>query len=368
MSYDVAIVGGGIVGSAIALEVARRKARVVVVEREQPCRQASWAAAGMLSPLAEAHAGGPFLDLLIQARERFPALVAELESLTGIGLGYRTEGALLVATKEDEEGELEQRLAWQRDLGLEVLPLTGDEARRLEPALSAEVRSALHFPGDHQIDNRLLGKALWFAASAAGAEFRLGSNARRLDLRGRPAIELSNGDTIEAATVVIAAGSWSAQLSGLPRALPVEPVHGQLLSLSSTPPALRHIVTDGSGYLVPRSDGRVIVGATVERTGFRSRVTASGLNRLTSVAMELVPSFADLLVDAHWSGFRPGTPDLLPILGPDPDEPRVLYATGHYRNGILLGPITGQIIAAAALGDPQPIDLQPFSIARFGKS
>ncbi|MQA89926.1 MAG: glycine oxidase ThiO [Gemmatimonas sp.] len=365
MSYDVGIVGGGIVGSAIAREVALRKGRGVVVDTDRPVGQATWAAAGMLSPQAEAKGPGAFLDLLLQARDLYPAFVAELEERTGIGLGYRTEGAILVAITEEDEVELEKRLHWQRELGLDLESLTGVKARRLEPALSAKVRSALYFPGDHQIENRLLGKALSFAAAALGAEFRVGAAVQKVKVDPRPTLEMADGTTIEAETIVIAAGSWSGTLLGMPRTLPVEPVHGQLMSVTAVPPVFRHIAVSPRGYVVPRSDGRIIVGTTVERIGFRPKVTPVGLQRLAGIAVEIAPFLGNLPVEAHWSGFRPGTPDGLPILGPDPDEPRVIYATGHFRNGILLGPLTGQLIAAIALGESASVDLKPFAIDRF---
>ncbi|MEX2582086.1 MAG: glycine oxidase ThiO [Gemmatimonadota bacterium] len=365
MKYDVAVVGAGIIGAAVAREVARAGATVVVVDREQPCSRTTWAAAGMLSPQAESDRPGDFLRLLLRARDAFPPLVHELEEDTGIALGYRTEGTLLVALTEEDEAELEERLAWQTSEGLDVERLDGDEVRRLEPALSPLVRWALRFPGDHQIDNRQLGNAIWFAAAAAGAEFRIGDLVRRIAMEGTTALVLDSGERVEAKRIVVAGGSWSGLLEGLPRSLPVAPVHGQLMSLTASPPLLRHVTGSPRGYLVPRSDGRLIAGTTVESTGFRTSVTPAGLHRIISIALEMVPGLAHLPVGSHWSGLRPGTPDGLPILGADPIHPELLYATGHYRNGILLGPLTGQLVGALALGNDPGYELDPFRVDRF---
>jgi glycine oxidase len=366
MKYDVAIVGAGIVGAAVAREVAQAGASVVILDRDLPGGQASWAAAGMLAPQAESDGPGTFLDLLLRARGVFPDLVRALEAETGIGLGYRSEGALLVAVSEEDEAELADRYEWQRGAGLPVEQLSGSEARRLEPVLSPATRTALRFAGDHQIDNRMLTKALWFSAAAAGAEVRLSDRVAAIRVDPEPAVELEHGTRVEASKIVLAAGSWSALIAGLPRRVPVEPVHGQLISITAGPPLLRHVCASPRGYLVPRSDGRVIAGATIERLGYRTQVTAAGIHRVTSVLIEIAPKLADHPIDAHWAGLRPGTPDGLPILGPDPEHPELIYATGHYRNGILLGPLTGRIIAAVALGREPEVDLEPYSVTRFG--
>jgi glycine oxidase len=362
---DAIVVGAGIVGCAVARELSRGGRRTVVVERNEPGSHASWAAAGMLSPQAEAHGPGPFLDLLLRARTLFPALAAELREETGIDVGYRTEGTLLAALHEEEERSLRERHAWQTDAGLQVELLGAEEVRKLEPLLTPAVRMALRFPGDHQLDNRLLTRALRFSAAAAGAEFRVGRTARALLPGGEGfGVELENGERVESDIVVLAAGSWSALLDGLPRRLPVEPVHGQLLTIETYPPLLRHVIGSARGYMVPRSDGRLIVGTTVERIGFRKSVTPAGLRRLTEVALELAPALGDHSVTAHWSGLRPGTPDEMPILGRDPDLPGLVYATGHYRNGILLSALTGVLVRTILDGE-QPAGLEAFRPDRF---
>lgn len=366
-SCDVVVVGGGVIGCATARHAALGGASVVVVERGRPGAEASHAAAGMLSPLAEAEAPGPFLELLLRSREGYPAAVEALREETGIDAGYSGAGTLFVALREEDEAELAHRFAWQSALGLAVEALSAEEARRLEPALSPAVRRALRFPGDHQVENRALSLALWSAAARAGAEFRLGREvAGVLRDGGRVGgVELSDGERVAAGAVVVAGGCWAGRLGGLPRELPVFPVHGQLLAVESVPPVFRHVVDSPRCYLVPRSDGRVIAGATVERVGFRKAVTPAGMRSLIDGALEIAPVLAHAPLAESWSGLRPGTPDGLPILGADPEVPNLLYATGHFRNGILLAPLTGEVIGEMVLGRPSPVELAPFGIGRF---
>lgn len=363
---DVVVVGAGIIGCAIARELARKRVGVVVVDRDRPGRHASWAAAGMLAPQAESDDRNELLSFLLRARALFPDLVRNLEEETGVDVGYDTTGMLLVALNEDDGDALRERYEWQFSEGLAVERLTDAEVQRLEPGLSLEVRSALRFAGDHRVDNRLLTHALWQAAERAGARFLTGSAARRIRATGeRLVVELDRGESLEAAVVVLAAGSWSGRIEGLPRAVPVEPIHGQLISFDADPASFQHSVASPRGYLVPRADGRLIAGTTAEKVGFRTTVTRAGLDRITTLALEIAPDLAGVPVGAHWSGLRPGTPDGLPILGRDPDWPNLIYATGHYRNGILLAPLTAQIIGDLVQGGADSVDLAPFRIDRF---
>jgi len=366
MTADVVVVGGGVIGCAIARRAALDGLRVVVVERGRPGAEASWAAAGMLSPLAEAREPGPFLDLLLQAREIYPAFSAALREETGVDVAYSDAGTLFLSLRAEDDAELEERWQWQSALGLAVERLRAEDVRAAEPALSPDVRQALRFPGDHQVDNRSLSAALWSAALRAGAEFRLGCEAARLLVEdGRAAgIGDSSGERISAGAVVIAGGAWAGRVEGLPRRLPVEPVRGQLLALEAVPPIFRHVVDSPRCYLVPRSEGRVIAGATVERTGYRKAVTPAGVRRLLDGAVEIAPALEHAPIAEMWSGLRPGTPDGLPIVGPDPDLPNLLYAAGHFRNGILLAPLTGELVAGWLRGETRG-ELEPFSVARF---
>lgn len=364
---DVVVVGGGVMGCAVARRAAAGGLRVTVVERGTPGREASWAAAGMLSPMAEAEGAGPFLALLLRARLACPGAADALREETGIDVGYADAGTLYLSLRSRDDDELEARLAWQRAAGLEVDRLTAEEARALEPAISPAVRFALRFPGDHQLDNRALGAALWSAAERAGAAFHLGAEAVAVTSEGRrvTGVSLADGGRIAAGAVVVAGGSWAGRLGGLPRPLPVEPVHGQLLAMESLPPLFRHVVDSPRIYLVPRAEGRVIAGATVEHVGFRKAVTPWGLSRLLAGALEAAPALEHAAIVETWSGFRPGTPDHQPILGPDPEIEGLIYATGHYRNGILLAPLTGDLIGDLLLGKPADPALADFSIARF---
>lgn len=365
---DVVVVGGGVIGCAVARRAALGGLSVVVVERGDPCAEASRAAAGMLSPLAEANAPGPFLDLLLAARSLYPAFAAALHAETGAEIGYRDEGTLFLSLRDEDDAELAHRWAWQSAAGLEIERLSAAEARGLEPAIHPAVRMALRFPGDHQVDNRALSAALFAAAGRAGARFRLNAEAAAVlrDAGRVTGIALSTGERIDAGAVVVAGGSWAGELRGLPRPLPVAPVHGQLIALHPASGLFRHVVDSPRCYLVPRAGGRVIAGATVENTGFRKAVTPRGLRRLIDGAVEIAPALEHAPVVETWSGLRPGTPDGLPVLGPDPDLPNLLYATGHYRNGILLTPLTGDAIGALLLGAASPVDLTPYSISRFG--
>ena len=360
------VVGGGVIGCALARRLALAGARVTLLERDEPGTHASWAAAGMLSPLAEADEPGPFLDLLRDSRSLYPAFAAALEAESGIGVAYRTEGSLLVALTPEDEGVLEERWRWQRAAGLPVEPLTAAEALALEPALAPATRAALRFPEDHQVDNRLLARALAAAVKGAGVQIRTGTEVREVTREGERAtgVATARGERVGAGAVVVAAGSWAGAIGGLPRPLPVFPVHGQLLALGAAPPPFRHVVHSPRVYLVPRSE-RVVVGATTERVGFAKAVTAGGMLSLLAPALEALPALRDTPLAETWSGLRPGTPDGLPVLGADPEVAGLFYAAGHYRNGILLTPVTAELVAEAVLGSPSP-RLAPFSIARFG--
>ncbi|CAN5121095.1 glycine oxidase ThiO [soil metagenome] len=363
--YDVAVIGGGVIGCAVARHVARQGASTVVLERGTPGAEASHAAAGMLAPLAEADGPGPFLDLLRAGAHAYPDFVADLARETGIDCGYRTEGTLLVSLREADDAPLEHRYRWQSDAGLPVERLERDAALQLEPGLAPTLRKALLFPLDRQLDNRLRARALPAAAAAAGADFRLGEPAGVRHDGARVTGATFGGDEISAATVVIAAGAWSGTIAGAPDPPPVRPVRGQILALDVLPLAFTHTIDSLRGYLVPRSDGRLIVGATVEAGGWSKALTPRGVGELLEAAVQIAPALADAPIVELWAGLRPGTPDGLPVLGPDPRLGGLLYASGHYRNGILLAPLTGQAIGELALGRPSPIELEAFSPARF---
>lgn len=363
----IVIVGGGVIGTALARELAREKVPVTLVERDDGGRNASWAAAGMLSPLAEADSADDFLSLLLHSRRLYPAFITELEAETGQVVGYRDEGTLLVALNEHDEQAIRARFEWQHAAELPVEWLDPEAALRLEPALDPALRAALRFPEDHQVDNRLLATALRQGAVRAGVQVRSGQTITEILAKGGriTGVRLASGEHIPAQTVVIAGGATSPQIEALPAPLPIRPVHGQLLALHPGGPLFHHVLDSPRIYLVPRSDGRVIVGATTEEVGFRRAVTAGGVHALLSAAFELVPQLTGAALVESWSGHRPSTPDGWPILGEDPEMPGLVYATGHYRNGILLTPITALALADLILGRSARHDLTPFSPGRF---
>ena len=364
---DVAIIGGGIMGSAVALRLAQRGVGVTVIERGIPGAEASSAAAGILGPQMEADGPGPLLDLGLMSRALYPSLASELREITGIDVGFDRSGVLAAALDEAGERELGDRRAWQRRLGLNVASLSGDEARAREPALGPAIRAALEFPDDGQVNARELARAFSQAAAAAGARFVTGRYVRRVLIAKGEAtgVEL-DGETLVAGTVVVAAGSWSGLVEGggVPATV-VRPARGQLVSIETRPPLFRHVISvHGRGYLVPRRDGSVIAGSTVEMAGFRKQVTVGGLAAILTLARTLVPALAEAPVTGTWSNFRPYTEDHLPVLGATPVRGLVL-ATGHFRNGILLAPITAEAIAELVATGRSAVDLAPFSVTRF---
>lgn len=355
-------------GCAIALRLARRGVAVTVIERGIPGAEASSAAAGMLAPQMEAEGPGPMLELGLRSRALYPALAAELVDATGIDIGYTKSGVLAAALTEEDERALSARRVWQVARGMRVETLSADAVRAREPALGPAVRGALLFADDAQVNARALARAFSQAAAVAGARFLQGRYVRRVRVEGGVAtgVEL-DGETLRAGVVVVAAGSWSGLVegAGVPAQV-VRPARGQLVAIETRPPLFRHVLSvHGRGYLVPRRDGTVIAGSTVEMVGFRKEVTVAGLAEILSLARTLIPGLADAPVIESWSNFRPYTEDHLPVLGPTPVRGLVL-CTGHHRNGILLAPVTAQAIADLITSGEPGIDLAPFSIARFG--
>ncbi|HLK93518.1 MAG TPA: glycine oxidase ThiO [Polyangia bacterium] len=363
---DVAVIGGGIMGCAVALRLAQRGIGVTVIERGIPGAEASSAAAGILGPQMEADGPGPLLELGLKSRALYPALAAELRDLTGIDVGYDRSGVLMVAFDEAGEAALSSRRAWQLARGLRVDSLPGDAVRAREPGLSPAVRAALSFTDDAQVVARDLARAFSQAAAVAGARFLTGRYVRRVMVDNGAAVGVElDGETLPAGVVVVAAGSWSGLVegAGVPPAV-VRPARGQLVSIETRPPLFRHVVAAPGGYLVPRRDGTVLAGSTVEMAGFRKEVTVGGLASILTLAKTVFPALADAPVTASWSNFRPFTEDHLPVLGSTAVRGLVL-ATGHFRNGILLAPITAHSIAELIASGKAPVDLAPFSVDRF---
>ena len=361
----VVVVGGGVMGCGVALRLRQAGAEATVLERSIPGAEASSAAAGILGPQLEAEGPSPFLDLCLESRRRYRPFAEELAALSGIDIAYLPSGVLRVAFTAGDLAHLRERARWQREKGLRAELLSGDEARRMEAALSQDALGAAYLPDDHQVDNRLLVKALSMACARAGVEFR-GGYVRGVVVERERAIGVDlDGARLEADAVVVAAGSWTGLVQGIgidPSV--VRPARGQMIELGARLPPFTRILSSEKGYLVPRRDGRVIAGSTLEMVGFDKEVTARGLADILDMALQLCPALAQAPVQRSWAGLRPFTEDRLPLLGPGP-VPGLFLATGHFRNGILLAPITADVVAASVLGRDPGVDLAPFSFARL---
>jgi glycine oxidase len=365
---DAIVVGGGIVGLSAARELAASGARVVVVERRRVGEEASSAAAGMLAPQVHADGDTPLLDLSLRARDRHLALAGELEAETGISVELSTLGALDLAFTDEDERALSARAAWQRGHGLPVEELTGEEIRQAEPNLNPAVRKGVLIAGDRRLDNVRLVRALAASAVTRGASLVCGRPVTALLVEGgRVAGVRTGADVLRAPVVVNAAGAWAGRLEGDPEPPPVEPVRGQIATFVVAPALVRHVVWSARGYLVPRPDGRLLAGTTLENAGFDKSVTAGGLRAVLDIALEIAPRLVDVPVVDTWAGLRPGTPDGWPILGAG-GLGGLFHAAGLYRNGILLGPLAGELVARLAMGRPPGVDLAPFAVTRFRAS
>lgn len=367
---DAVVIGGGVVGLAIARALARRRlGRIVLIERGQLGAEASHAAGGMLAAQAECDRADPFLELACAGRDLYPAFADALLEETGINIELERTGTLYLSFTETDERETSHRYRWQASAGLAVERLTGDEARQVEPCVSEEVRSALRFPLDWQVENRRLVAALATAAASLGVHLLTGTNVESLLIeRGRiTGVRTARGPT-HAPLVVVSGGAWASSLMGEGENTPairIEPVRGQMLCFDARPFLARHVIYSPRGYLVPRMDGRLLAGSTTERAGFDKRVTAAGAHTILTHALEIAPALANLpLVDA-WSGLRPRTVDDLPVLGASTQTRGLFYAVGHYRNGILLAPITAELIAEEIMSGIAPPLMRPFTLERF---
>jgi glycine oxidase len=365
MRADVVVIGAGVQGCAVAWRLASAGLDVVVLEKAIPGAEASSAAGGILSPGVEAVEPGPFYELGRASLARYPAFVEALERETGLTVGWRGGGTLEVALDDQHAQVLAARATRIERAGLPVEVLDDAEVRRLEPGISPEARGALWFRDEASLDPRLLGRALALAAGRAGARILSGQVHAIRHEGGRVAGVDHESGPIDAPAVVLAAGAWSLQVAGhgLPAGA-VRPVRGQIAVVDTRPPLLSRVVFSGHGYAVPRADGRILLGSTMEEAGFEKAVTAGGLHHVLEVGMGIAPALARAPVVETWSNFRPASPDGEPILGAGA-VPGLFYATGHTRNGILLCPITADAVAACVLGQVAPVDLAPFSPARL---
>ncbi len=353
----------------MARAAAHQGHRVTLVEARRPGWGASRAAAGMLAPLGEADARGPFLDLGRASLALYPDFVSALRAESGIDPAYLPSGRLHLGWTVEDEARLARDLEWLAPLDPEARLLGPAGLRERLPAAAPSARVGLWVPGDHQVDNRQLVRAASLAARRGGVRFEEGVAVRKVGARGGAVSEvvLSDGRRLPADHVVLAAGAWSASVEGVPGPVPVVPVRGQMAALGPLP-GLGTAIVEGAGvYVVPRKNGRVLVGASVEAVGFRETVTPDVVATLVRGARRLLPALRSVPVTEVWAGLRPGTPDDLPLLGPDPDLPGLIHASGHFRNGILLAPVTARIVADLLAGRTPDPDPAPFAPGRFRK-
>ncbi|HEY2527839.1 MAG TPA: glycine oxidase ThiO [Xanthobacteraceae bacterium] len=366
----VIIIGAGVVGLGIAWRLARR-AEVTVFDRGKAGSGATHAAAGMLAACCEAEPGEEALVALgRESQARWPSFAEELLGASGIDVELRREGTLVLALTADDQAEIVHRWEFQRRLDLPLDWLSAATTRAREPHLAGKIAGALYSPQDHQVDNRKLARALHIAAEKAGATICEQRPVKEILVQGGGArgVVLEDGTTEAADSIVVAAGAWSRGIGGLPpdRRPPVRPIKGQMFALRMDPsaPLLNHVLWAPGAYLVPRRDGRLIVGATVEEKGFDKTITAGGLLTLLEAAWRAIPAIEELSVEEIWVGHRPGSRDDAPILGPGPLE-GLFYATGHHRNGILLAPVTADAMARLVLDGVVEEEIRPFGLERF---
>jgi glycine oxidase len=370
---SVAIIGGGVIGLGIGWRLAQKGCAVEIFERGEAGKGASWAAAGMLAAGVETEPGELALHALNRASQRaWPGFAAELEAAAGQSVELRSEGTLMVALNRDDAAQLRHTYDFQRALGIELEWLSGAQARQREPFLHPNLAAAVFCASDHQVENRKLVRALRIAFLAAGGKLREHANVTAVETASGKAIGLRlDAERIAADMVVLAAGAWSGEIAGLPSFArpPVRPIKGQMLALrmDAAAPLLRHVVWTPRVYLVPRHDGRLLVGATSEERGFDPNLTAGGVFSLLEGVWRALPGVEELPIDEMWVGFRPGSRDDAPVLGPG-EVPGLIYATGHHRNGILLTPVTSDAVADYILTGEMAEVIRPFTIARFARS
>lgn len=377
---DVVIVGGGIVGCACAYELAKAGASVTLLEYGKTGMQATNAAAGMLAPMIEAHEPGAMMQAGMRALREYPAIVREIEGQCGFDLELRLGGILKVAFTLDQLDEVRRRYAWQREMGLPLEWLDGATCRELEPRLTERVIGGAFSPGEGSVSNQMLALGLERSAVARGAVFHERTPVVGFTTSaGRVTSVRAARSSFACDAVVVAAGARSGQIAArlpVPRThamsldgrrpiVPVRPVRGQMIALGGMSTPIRHVVWGPYGYLVPRANGLVFAGATVEDVGFRRRTTRAGVRAMRSMAIDLVPQLAAAQEHFEWAGLRPGSPDGLPIVGPLPRWPNVIAATGHYRNGILLGPLTGKLVARGIIAGDWSETPPEFAPSRF---
>ena len=367
---DIVIIGAGAIGLALGFRLLQAGFSVTAYDRGAAGDGATWASAGMLAAALEAEAGeADLIALNLASQTLWPDFAAELLALTGVDVGLRTEGSLSVGFTRDDGEQLRAQQALCARLGVSCEWLSGAEVRALEPHLNPSTIGALRFSKDHQVDNRALARALKIAFLREGGQLHEQTPVTALLCEGDAVSGVVvNGVRQPARRVILAAGAWSRQIGGIPDAAlpPVRPVKGQMLSLAMDPaaPLLKHVLWTPRGYCVPRGDGTLLVGATVEEKGFDETQTAGGTLALLEGAWRALPTIEELPIREKWVGFRPGSRDDAPILGEGPVR-GLYYATGHYRNGILQTPLTAALMTECVRSGTLPDKMQPFALSRF---
>jgi len=364
-NFEVIIAGGGLIGGAIALELALAGLPVAVFEKGDPGRESSWAGAGILSPAPENPATIPLVPLAKASMALYPDFVARVEEISAQDVGFRGKGTLEALFSRDAARELSTHVALHHGWGLQAEAISAEDARELEPALSPELEAAVLRPDEASVDNRALTRAVLEAAQKSGAEIFAHQEVQGIwREKQRCAGLLLKNEKVSAQWTIIAAGCFSANIAGVNTYAPVRPAKGQMISLRAEQPKIERVLWSDKIYLVPRNDGRILAGATVEYVGFDKNVTAGGLEKILAGVLELAPDLAHARVEETWAGLRPDSPDHLPILGPT-DIDGLLIATGHFRSGILLTPITAQLIREWVTQQSVTIDWDRFSPLRF---
>ena len=362
---DVIILGGGIIGCALAEELGRRGQHVVLVERGAIGAESSSAAAGILSAQMDLPEPGPLFDFCQEARRMYPRWVTHLEQRSGLSVGYHVDGILYLAMTGREEKAIERRARWQRKLGLRVDRWSRKDVQRHEPSVDGKVKRGFHFPTEAQVDNVVLMQALASACRIAGVELRERTTVRRMIMHSQTVqgIETEQG-AVHAPVVVNCLGSWGALGGQFPIPVPVEPARGQMLAFDGPHRLFRHVVMGERAYVVQRRDGRLLVGSTIEHAGFEKALTLEGMHNILCGMRHMSSAINRCTFREAWSGLRPYTQDTLPIIGSTQVE-GLYVATGHFRHGILLAPITAKVVAELILNSRPAFNLNPFSPNRF---
>ena len=368
---DVLIIGGGIIGLSLARQLRRKGIKkITILEKNSLCgAEASSAAAGMLAPQSETDKFDDFYYLCRESRDSYPNFANELFDETSIDIELDQNGTLYLAFTETDAAEIRERYEWQIKAGLDVEHLTAEDVRKAEPFISPDVREALFFPNDWQVENRKLVSALRKFAELH--QINIVENAEVINLLSENGIVTgaeTESEKFLADNVILTTGAWTSLIKigeNASMIVNVKPIRGQMYSYKTAKRLFTKVIYSPRGYIVPRADGRILVGATVENVGFDKSVTASGIEYLRENALEISPNFANLEISERWAGLRPSAPDGLPILGSFPEIKNFYVATAHYRNGILLAPLTAEIMADRIVGNKESKYLDVFSPRRF---